>query len=191
MKIDVYETCPILENENHLIRMIEIKDAEALLKVYSDKLALPFFNSDNCHGSNFYITNLNDMQNTIFYWLKEYYEYKGFVRFSIVDKKTDQAIGTIEVFKRTAEDYFTNCALLRVDVGSVDEDSSLLEQLFSLISNSFMEWFDCDKIATKAPIYAVERIEALKLAGYIKSEQPLVGHTGVKYYEYWVKEKKK
>ncbi|MDE7213387.1 MAG: hypothetical protein K2N42_02285, partial [Anaeroplasmataceae bacterium] len=70
MKIDVFKECPSLENDVFLIRFIDQKDAKDLLKVYSDKLALPFFNSDNCHGSNFYITNMKDMDNTIFYWLK-------------------------------------------------------------------------------------------------------------------------
>lgn len=186
MKIDVFKECPSLENENFLIRFIEQKDAEDLLKVYSDKLALPFFNSDNCHGSNFYITNMQDMDNTIFYWLKEYYEYKGFVRFSIIDKKRNQVIGTIEIFKRIANDFFNECGLLRVDVGSPDEESSILTPIFSLISVPFMDWFDCKFIATKAPIYAVERINSLKEVGYVKKEESLIGHDGTHYYDYWV-----
>ncbi|MDE6584685.1 MAG: hypothetical protein K2K15_04710, partial [Anaeroplasmataceae bacterium] len=63
--MNIYENCPSLENADFLIRFIEGADAEDLLHVYSDKLALPFFNSDNCHGSNFYITNMTDMRNTI------------------------------------------------------------------------------------------------------------------------------
>ena len=58
----VYENCPILETDCFLIRRIEEQDAEDLLEVYSDLNALPFFNSDNCHGSNFYITKLLDMK---------------------------------------------------------------------------------------------------------------------------------
>ena len=186
MKINVFKECPSLENDDFLIRFIEQKDAEDLLKVYSDKLALPFFNSDNCHGSNFYITNMQDMDNTIFYWLKEYYEYKGFVRFSIIDKKRNQVIGTIEIFKRTANDFFNECGLLRVDVGSPDEESSILTSIFSLISIPFMDWFDCKFIATKAPIYAVERIKALTQAGFVKCNQSLIGHDGTQYYDYWI-----
>ncbi|MCM1131740.1 MAG: hypothetical protein NC087_10000 [Anaeroplasma bactoclasticum] len=189
MKLDVFKECPSLENEDFLIRFIEQKDAEDLLNVYSDCFALPFFNSDNCHGSNFYITNLLDMNNTIFYWLKEYYEYKGFVRFSIIDKKRNHVIGTIEIFKRTANDYFNECGLLRVDVGSPDEESSILTSLFSLISIPFMDWFDCKFIATKAPIYAVERIKALRQAGYVKSNESLIGHDDTHYYDYWIMNK--
>ena len=189
MKIDVFKECPSLENDDFLIRFIEQKDAKDLLKVYSDKLALPFFNSDNCHGSNFYLTNMVDMHNTIKYWLKEYYEYQGFVRFSILNKKTHKCIGTIEMFHRNAADYFNDCGLLRIDLGSVSEKTEILSSVLSLITKPFFDWFCCNRIATKAPIFAVDRIEALKQNGYEKKEEPLIGHTGTYYYDYWVIEK--
>ncbi len=47
---NVYQSCPVLENERFMLRLLEEKDAKELLRVYSDKRALPFFNSDNCHG---------------------------------------------------------------------------------------------------------------------------------------------
>ena len=50
----VYEKCNVIENENYILRLVEAEDCEDLLKVYSDKNALPFFNSDNCDGDNFY-----------------------------------------------------------------------------------------------------------------------------------------
>ena len=52
--MNVYEKCPTLENDNLIIRLIEKNDADDLMSVYNDKFVLPFFNSDNCHGSNFY-----------------------------------------------------------------------------------------------------------------------------------------
>lgn len=45
---------------------------------------------------------------------------------------------------------------------------------------------DCSMIATKAPVYAVERIEALQKAGFSLSEEPLVGEHR-QYYDYWIK----
>lgn len=47
---DVYENCPAFENDKFLLRFSQLDDAEDLVSVYSDKNALPFFNSDNCHG---------------------------------------------------------------------------------------------------------------------------------------------
>ena len=59
---NVYERCPQIENEKYLLRFVEKKDADDLLKVYSDKNTLPFFNSDNCDGDNFYYPP-KDMKN--------------------------------------------------------------------------------------------------------------------------------
>ena len=185
--MDIYENCPVLENENYKIRLIEENDAEDLLGVYGDKSALPFFNSDNCHGSNFYCAVKKDVENTIKYWLIEYRENRGFVRFSIDDKKTGKTVGTIEMFRREAEDYFTDCGILRLDLRSDYERAEPVYDILSLVIKPFYIWFGCSKIATKAPVYAIERIETLKKAGFIRSEEPLIGHQkNISYYDYWV-----
>lgn len=184
--MNVYENCPTLENDTLLIRLIEPDDAGDLLQVYNDKLALPFFNSDNCHGSNFYCRNMEDMQNTIKYWLIEYHENKGFVRFSIVDKRQGKVVGTIEMFNRKADDFYNNCGILRLDLGSSSENTELIYDILSLVTEPFYGWFECPMIATKAAVYAVDRIEALKKAGYEKSGEPVIGHDNIAYYDYWL-----
>lgn len=187
--MNIYETCPILENENYILRLIEDQDALDLFDVYHDKLALPFFNSDNCHGSNFYCASLEDMKNTIHYWLIEYHDTHGFVRLSIFDKKIHKVIGTIEIFKRVADDYFTQCGLLRIDLGSHFEKKEVIQSILDLIVSSFFDYLDCKKIATKAPVYAIERIEALQDKGFKKSTEILYGHHQEEYYDYWVIER--
>ena len=52
--MNIYETCPTLESEKYILRSVKDTDCDDLLTVYSDKRALPFFNSDNCDGDNFY-----------------------------------------------------------------------------------------------------------------------------------------
>ena len=52
--MNIFEKCPILENEKFFIRLFQMDDCDDLLNVYSDKNALPFFNSDGCDGDNFY-----------------------------------------------------------------------------------------------------------------------------------------
>lgn len=109
------------------------------------------------------------------------------MRFSIVDRKTEQAIGTIEMFRRKSDDYYDGYGLLRVDVRSDYEKADLLYEIVSLITEPFHDWFGCTDIATKAALYAVERIEALRKAGFEKSEEPLIGHVQQRaYYDYWV-----
>lgn len=94
-----YEKCPVYENETYLLKLVDIADAPDLLLVYSDEKSVPFFNSDNCGGDDFYYTSLERMRSAIEYWLWEY-ERKGFVRWSIYDKNMRHAIGTIELFNR-------------------------------------------------------------------------------------------
>lgn len=184
--MDIYEECPVIENDDYKIRLIEEKDSDDLLEVYSDKNALPFFNSDNCHGSNFYCTKKEDMDHAIKYWLMEYHETRGFVRFSIVDKKKDKVIGTIEIFKRVAEDHYNGHGLLRLDLRSDYETSDVIYGILALVTDRFYEWFACSDITTKAALYAVERIEALKRMQYVRSDEPLVGHQFI-YYDYWTR----
>lgn len=125
--LNPYERCPKYENENYLLRMVSKKDKEDLLKVYSDEKAVPFFNSDNCRGDDFHYTTENRMEQAIEYWLWEY-DRQGFVRWTIVSKIDNKAIGTIEVFNRKADDYFNNCGLLRLDLRSdYEQEESILK----------------------------------------------------------------
>lgn len=41
--MNIYESCPVLENEKFLLRLVNYEDCDDLLKVYSDKNALPDF----------------------------------------------------------------------------------------------------------------------------------------------------
>ena len=51
---DVYQDFPVFEDNNYMLRALVKEDAADLLKVYSDKAAVPFFNSDNCNGDHFF-----------------------------------------------------------------------------------------------------------------------------------------
>jgi len=48
--MNVYESCPDFESDEYLLRLSSLEDVTDLVDVYGDKNALPFFNSDNCHG---------------------------------------------------------------------------------------------------------------------------------------------
>ena len=51
--MNIYEKCPTLESEKFIIRLFKDEDCDDLLKVYSDKNALPILNSDKCDGDKF------------------------------------------------------------------------------------------------------------------------------------------
>ena len=183
--MNIYETCPTLESERFMIRPFQNSDRDDLLKVYSDKNALPFFNSDNCDGDNFYYATKERMAEAIGFWHMAY-ENGWFVRLSVIDREISGAIGTVELCLRVSEDAFNNMGIVRVDVRSDYEQADLLYDIFSLITPEIEELLGCKGVLTKAPIYAVERIKAIQKAGFLKSEHLLIGKTGYAYDGYWV-----
>ena len=185
--IDVYETPPVLENERYLIRFIRKEDCDDLLCVYSDEKAVPFFNSDNCNGDDFHYATKERMCKAIDFWLREY-GCRYYVRFAICDKrKNNTAIGTIEIFNRQANNFFTDCGLLRLDLRSDYEKEEEISNLLSLIVSPIFPLFSCNMIATKAIPAAKERIDALKTFGFALSAEALIGgHDGTAYGDYWV-----
>ena len=155
-----------------------------MLKVYSDKNALPFFNSDNCDGDNFYYATKERMFETMSFWTMAY-QNGWFARLSIVDKALSTVIGTVELCIRSSEDDFNNMGILRLDVRSDYEKENKLYDVFSLITPKVEKMLGCKGIITKAPIYAVERIKAIQKAGFTKSKHLLIGKTGYAYDGYW------
>ena len=182
--MNIYENCPVLESGKFLVRLFENSDCDDLLKVYSDKTALPFFNSDNCNGDNFYYATKERMEEALAFW-KLSYENGWFVRLSIIDKEISCVIGTVELCLRVSEDEFNHMGILRVDVRSDYERSDVLFEIFSLITPRLSQLIGCCGALTKAPIYAVERIEALEKVGFTKSEHLLMGKNGFAYDGYW------
>ena len=181
-----YEQCPTYENENYLLRLIESADAPDLLRVYSDEKAVPFFNSDNCNGDDFHYTTLERMQGAMDFWMQAHRE-GGFVRWTIIDKNSGHAIGTIELFNRQADDYFNNCGLLRLDLRSDYERTESIYEILSLIVPSVFELFDCQMIATKVPPFASERKAAVEKLAFALSKEALVGSDdGKTYGDYYV-----
>jgi RimJ/RimL family protein N-acetyltransferase len=184
--ISVYENCPRFESDKYLIRLVESDDASDLLEVYSDKNALPFFNSDNCDGDNFYYPIKEKMESAINFWIQSY-KTKWFVRWIIFDKSISKAIGTIEMFHRTADDDFNDVGVLRLDVRSEYEKSEIIQEILTLFIPSAYELFDCVEIITKVPNYAVERLEAVQKYGFTKSDYLLVGtNDHYAYNGYWI-----
>ncbi len=182
--MDFFRTCPTFESERFVFRPVRDEDRDDLLKVYGDKNALPFFNSDNCSGDNFYYPTKERMSEAIGFW-KTAYDNGWFARLSVVDKSVSRVIGTVELCLRVSEDRFDHMGILRVDVRSDYEREDPLYEIFSLITPKLEEMPGCRGVLTKAPIYAVERINAVRKAGFHKSEHLLIGNNGYAYDGYW------
>lgn len=179
--INPYENCPVFETQKYRLRFVEVSDAPDLLRVYSDEMAVPYFNSDNCGGDDFYYTSLERTQRAIVYWHREY-DRQGFIRWSVVDKSIFQVIGTIELFNRRADDYFNDCGLLRLDLRSDYEYKEAIYDILSLITPPAFDLFDCRMIATKIPGVAMERKRAAEQLGFTATEETLTGGHDQKIY---------
>lgn len=182
--MNVYETCPQLASERFLLRQTVPEDCADLLKVYSDTAAWPVFNSDNCTG-DFHMTRPEDMENCIRFWLYEY-TLGHYVRWSILDKAANSAVGTIELFNRKSQDFYNNAGLLRLDLRSDYETAEVITALLSLLIPASFGLFSCDRIATKIPPCAQVRARAAESLGFRYSPEPLNGHDGAAYGDYYL-----
>lgn len=184
--MNVYKHCPTYENDEFILCPVSDSDKSDLLKVYGDIKSVPFFNSDNCHGDDFHYTTPERMQQALDFW-KQAYDNGWFVRRAIVCKATGAAIGTVEEFLRTADDHFTECDLLRIDLRSDYERRDAIKSILALIIPTARDMFGCKKIATKAAPAAAERIKALSECGFVGSEHKLIGFDGTEYSDYYEK----
>ena len=124
-----YRQCPIYQNENYRIRFVKQSDDELIYRKYTatPKNSLLFAICDNCED-DFYYTSRVRMEQAINYWIMEYHR-EGFVRWSILDCTSSTAIGTMELFKRSANDVYDNTAVLRLDLLSKYEEQSCLQEI--------------------------------------------------------------
>ena len=67
------------------------------------------------------------MKEAIDFWTMSY-KNGWFTRLSIIDKKEQTVIGTVELCLRVSEDEFNNMGILRVDVRSDYEKAEILYQ---------------------------------------------------------------
>ena len=75
---------------------------------------------------------------------------------------------------------------MRLDVGSSYEKTEVLKEIMSLIIPYAFEMFDCKQLATKIPLYAVERATAAQALGFEKTDKLLLAKDGVAFNGYWL-----
>jgi len=170
---DIYSKCTTYNMKRITLRQTKLKDAKELLKCYSDEKAVPLFNSDNCHGDNFYYETMDRMEQAVKFW--EYsYKNRYFVRWSVINNSTNEIIGTIEMFHRNADDKYDHYGVLRIDLQSRYETREIISEILEIASENFYEIFDVRAIITKAVPEAVERIIALMNCGYKPTNEKLL-----------------
>lgn len=181
---DPYIKCPVLESKHFTLRLVEKDDAEDLLACYSDTKSQEIFDATNC-TSDFRYKTLDEMNRCIDFFLSNYNNH-GFVRFTILDKDIERAVGTVEMFNATGHLTEGNgLGILRIDLASLYEKQQYIEELLALCLTPFYELFGVGIIVTKAVPIAGERIIALNTAGFKPYEWP-----DQEREHYWIHNKK-
>lgn len=186
--MNVYESIPTMEKGEIRLRPVTAEDEAALLRVYGDPLALPFFNSDNCHGDIFYYDTPEKMRRAMDFW-RTAWEQGWFVRWAIALRS--EVIGTVELCRRgeSPDDPYSGMGILRVDVGSAWEKSDVLAAVMDALLPDAYALLNCRTLMTKAAPYAVARVATLMKCGFVRSDKPVMGHHGERFEYYWVREK--
>ena len=157
---NVYEECPVYETESFLLRQVKLEDAQDLLACYADKENVSKLNADCC-TSDFYYTTLEQMEECIRFWLREY-EKHYYVRFAIVPKAVGRAIGTVEIFGGEA-------GVLRIDLAAEYNTEQSYKELLTLAKEQLAEDFGVGSIKIKSSNIP-ERVTWLEQLGFVKSE---------------------
>lgn len=176
----IYEECPIYKTKLITLRQTNMEDAQELLKCYSDKKSVPFFNSDNCDGDDFYYTTIERMKQAIDFWNFSYRN-RYFVRWTVILNDIGEKIGTIEMFHRIADDEFNHYGVLRIDLQSKYETQLIIDEILEIVNENFYKGFDVEAILTKAIPKATERVVSLVKKGY----KPINGKFMI-YDDYYV-----
>ncbi len=182
--MSLYEMNPVLENGRFCLRKVSSADVGDLHAVYSDLQALPFFNSDNCDGDNFYYESRKRMKEAVDFW-QTAWNNAWFARLAIEDLQSGCVIGTTELCLRVSDDEFNQSVILRIDLRSDYEKKSVLSSLVNLIMDQIPEYFGTRKVISKAWPYAIERQKAFAGCGFRASSYNLIGKDGYPYRNYW------
>lgn len=181
---DPYAKCPVFETEHFQIRQVREEDAEELLACYTDMSTWVFYSTDmfkKIFASRY--PTLDEMKACIRFWLDEY-KNKVYIRFSVVDKTTGKAIGTIELFDKVGGDknqmleVVRRGAVLHIDLAPPYETQRYISELLTLADSQFFVLFGVKYLLTRVIPTAEERLTALRSARY----EPFAWKPGREHY---------
>jgi len=168
---NIYEQCPTYETESFFLRLVKLDDAKDLLVCYSDKDNVKKFNADFC-TSDFYYSTLKEMENCIKFWLEEYQK-QYYVRFSVILKCNNKAIGTVEIFGGEA-------GVLRIDLSTEYNTEKSFTEIINLTIEQFVDDFSIKSVKIKTSNIP-EKINCIEALGFSHSE---TYRTEFGYHEY-------
>ena len=180
---DPYVIFPVFESPRFLLREVRESDMLDLLEVYSDPLSWPHFNSDNCHGDDFHYLTEERMLQAVDFWSYSYHN-RFFVRWAIVDRRQNKAIGTIEAFHRQADLEAPECAMMRLDLRHDYEEERYITVILAPIIKALYSLFGTKNVLTKAWGKDEPRFKSLTRLGFEDAFLNIIGDEGKRYSGY-------
>lgn len=159
--MDIYQSVPYICTGKLSFRLVAPEDTAGLLSVYSDPAAVALMNDDNC-DFGFFVQSQERMAETIGYWRK-HYEWRSFVRFTVIGTVTGAVLGTLEGFDG-------DVGVLRIDLASAFEQEWIIREILVFARHNFGRYFGNRQLVTKAIPEAQVRRRALAAAGWRETE---------------------
>ena len=162
-KANPFDECPVYETERFTCRLVHEDDAEDLFLCYSDPVTASHANGDNCKGA-FRCTSAGVMKDWICGWRNAYAQ-RTFVRWSVIDKGTGKAVGTMEIAPLPWGRWFfgkqTPIGILRLDLLSACEQYAVFDQLVGMMATALANDFAVNQVIMKALPGEQEKVSAL------------------------------
>ncbi len=181
--MDVYTTCPHFITNGFTLRQVRRADAPGLLKVYSDKTAQFYFNTD-ARKTDLRFCKLREMEQCIDEWLRAYGR-REYVRWTVL--RNGRAVGTMEMSRLDGDADGRGRGVLRMDMLSMYEFPDVYDDLLRTMLPEMFELFGVNRILTKATPQMERRRLALVLHGFFPCKDVLVDENSVEYGSYWAR----
>jgi len=160
LKKNPFDECPVYETDRFRFTLVCEADAEDLFVCYTDEVTLSHMNNDNCGGEWRPLSS----EELKFAWQKDY-ERRTFLRWSVKIKKTNVAVGTIEIAPLPWGKWFFGedapIGILRLDILSKYENESVFAEITAMMGGQLARDFEVYQVIMKAPPNEPERVAAL------------------------------
>lgn len=155
--MDIYASVPVVKTPHFTLRLLREEDAPGLFRCYSDPAAVARMNADNC-DFGFLVDTPERMAETVRYWLR-HYGWRSFVRFTVVETASGEAVGTVEGFR-------AEVGVLRIDLMDSFETAETIAELLAFAEENFRDFFGSEALVLKAPADCAARRAALETRGW-------------------------
>jgi len=163
-----YEQCPTFETEHFHLRQVQLKDAADLVECYKNPTLAVQGSAHGCLvGPGYYGSQTKrEMRKFIRFWRMEYRKKHWYVRWSVIDRQSGVAVGTVEAGAFDIPAVGTGVGMI-IDLAAPYETEADLAELLRLSIDEFYTLFNADVFVIYGMPGADVRLNALADAGFI------------------------